>query len=131
MADQLDDKRPDRDRRRRPRASVVCDGEYVVLDRGMASGSAPCSLLDASLDGATLAVVTGELHRGQRLLLRLESDLGPAHAPIDLQAVVMNHRRHSDPKVYGIAFPGLSPLEKKQLLRIMITSYRQTESSAR
>src|SRR5690349_1869393 len=131
MADQLDDKRPDRDRRRRPRASVVCDGEHIVLDRGMASGSSRCSLLDASLAGATLAVVNGELHRSERLLLRVDGDPGLAHEPVELQAVVMNHRRHTDPNVYGIVFPGLSPLEKKQLLRIMITSYRQTESTTR
>jgi c-di-GMP-binding flagellar brake protein YcgR len=131
MAEQDNDNRPDRDRRRRPRERVVCDGEYVVVDEGVSSRWERCSLLDLSLDGATLAVETGELHRGQQILLRLDDDPTARHAPVELRAVVMNHRRRTEPDVYGLAFPGLSPLEKKQLLRIVITAYQQPAPTRR
>jgi c-di-GMP-binding flagellar brake protein YcgR len=126
MAEQGDHKRPTRDRRRRPRARVVCEGGYVALDGGMSSGWERCSLLDLSLDGAALAVHAGELHDGQRILLQLDDE--PAgSAPVELEAVVMNRRRRTDPNVYGIVFPDLAPREKKQLLRIVITAYQESD----
>ena len=131
MAEQHSDKRPGADRRRRPRARLVCDGEYAIIDVGMSSRWERCSLLDLSLDGATLAVQTGELHRGQQLLLCLGNDPAQTHGPVELRAVVMNRRRRTDPNVYGLVFPALSPLEKKQLLRIVITAYRQPAPSTR
>jgi c-di-GMP-binding flagellar brake protein YcgR len=129
MAEEHNDKRPSRDRRRRLRASVVCDGEYVALDGGMSSSWERCSLLDLSLDGAALEVHAGELHPGQQILLRLDDE--SSRAPVELEAVVMNRRRRSDPNVYGLVFPALAPREKKQLLRIVITAYRDSAPSPR
>jgi c-di-GMP-binding flagellar brake protein YcgR len=126
MADQHNANRPTRDRRRRLRASVVCDGEYTALDGGTSGRWERCSLLDLSLDGAAVAVHAGELHDGQRVVLRLDDDAGRAGEPVEVEAVVMNRRRRTDPNVYGIVFPELSPLEKKQLLRIVITAYQES-----
>jgi hypothetical protein len=130
MAEQYDDKRPSGDRRRRQRARLVCDGEFVVVDGG-GTGQRwePCSVLDLSLDGAALEIHASELHGGQEVLVRL-ADGGSAHAPVEVGAVVMNHRRGADPNVYGVVFPALAPREKKQLLRIMITSYRESAPSS-
>jgi c-di-GMP-binding flagellar brake protein YcgR len=131
MAEQHNAERPSRDRRRRPRAQVVCEGEYVALDGGLSSRWERCSLLDLSLDGAALAVHAGELHHGQQILLRLDDQPTWAHAPVEFQAVVVNRRRRTDPNVYGLVFPALSPGEKKQLLRIIITAYQESAPSPR
>jgi hypothetical protein len=44
---------------------------------------------------------------------------------------VMNRRRRTDPNVYGIVFPYLSPHEQKQLLRIVITAYQEPAPGTR
>jgi c-di-GMP-binding flagellar brake protein YcgR len=131
MAEQHNAKRPSRDRRRRARTQVVCDGEYIALDGGMSSRWERCALLDLSLDGAALAVRAGELHHGQRVLLRLDDEASRGDEPVELEAVVMNRRRRTDPNVYGLVFPELSPLEKKQLLRIVITAYQESSPNPR
>jgi c-di-GMP-binding flagellar brake protein YcgR len=129
MAEQGNGERPSRERRRRQRAPLVCNGEYLVVDGGASWGWEPCSLLDLSLDGAALATRTGELHRGQQILLRLAGDSAHGPALLELRAVVINRRSRTDPRVYGLTFPALSPLEKKELLRIVITAYQRPELS--
>jgi c-di-GMP-binding flagellar brake protein YcgR len=118
-----------RERRRRKRTQVVCSGEYLVIDGGPSTGWEPCELLDLSMDGAALATRTGELHRGEQILLRLPGEPPETPAVLDLRAVVINRRTRTDPHVFGLTFPALTPMEKKALLRIVIGAYRQAELS--